>query len=349
MNKNNVFPNNLFNPKVSKYIFIFIIIIILLALFRSESFKSNNKFFFFEFNQDKLKYCQNYGILVYDYNYNGKIDKIRANIGDYIQSLAALQYLPKNCKPYFIDRDSIQFYHGPKVKLIMNGWHILKEGNKYCSTQIIPFFLSYHLENQTNLPTIFTENLKQFSPIGCRDEATKKQLNEYGINSYFSSCLTTTLDIDYLVQEKERTNDIIFIDYKFGQVPKADKFLFSLKKYNFNHIIHTKHKFNLNLTHIERFKLAKSLLEKYSKAKLIITTRIHGALPCLALHTPVILINKKYDYLRYPGLYELLNTIGKNFNKKFEIKVNINDDGYVFNSNMFLKYSDKMKKKFHNF
>ena len=349
MNKNNVFPNNLFNPKVSKYIFIFIIIIILLALFRSESFKSNNKFFFFEFNQDKLKYCQNYGILVYDYNYNGKIDKIRANIGDYIQSLAALQYLPKNCKPYFIDRDSIQFYHGPKVKLIMNGWHILKEGNKYCSTQIIPFFLSYHLENQTNLPTIFTENLKQFSPIGCRDKATKKQLNEYGINSYFSSCLTTTLDIDYLVQEKERTNNIIFIDYKFGQVPEADKFLFSLKKYNFNYIIHTEHKFNLNLNHIERFKLAKSLLKKYSKAKLIITTRIHGALPCLALHTPVILINKKYDYLRYPGLYELLNTIGMNFNKKFEIKVNINDDGYVFNSNMFLKYSDKMKKKFHNF
>lgn len=84
MNKNNVFPNNLFNPKVSKYILIFIIIIILLALFRSELFKSNNKFFFFEFNQDKLKYCQNYGILVYDYNYNGKIDKIRANIGDYI-------------------------------------------------------------------------------------------------------------------------------------------------------------------------------------------------------------------------------------------------------------------------
>ena len=81
MNKNNVFPNNLFNPKVSKYILIFII---LLALFRSELFKSNNKFFFFEFNQDKLKYCQNYGILVYDYNYNGKIDKIRANIGDYI-------------------------------------------------------------------------------------------------------------------------------------------------------------------------------------------------------------------------------------------------------------------------
>ena len=231
----------------------------------------------------------------------------------------------------------------------MNGWHILKEGNKYCSTQIIPFFLSYHLGNQTKLPTMYIENLKKFSPIGCRDETTKRQLNEYRINSYFSSCLTTTLDIDYLVKETERKNNIIFIDYKFGKMPEADKFLFSLKKYNFNHIIHIKHQFNINLNHIERFKLAKKLLVKYSKAKLIITTRIHGALPCLALHTPVILINKEYDYLRYPGLYELLNTIGMNFDKKFEIKVNINDDGYVFNSNKFLKYSDKLKKKFHNF
>lgn len=326
------------------------LIIISSILFgKNTYYKYNNKFFFFEQNQDELNYCQDYGILVYNYSYNGKIDKVRANIGDYIQSLAALQYLPKDCKPYFIDRDSIQYYHGPKVKLIMNGWHILKEGNKYSSTQIIPFFLSYHLENQTNLPSIYIENLKKFSPIGCRDKTTKEQLNKYGINTYFSSCLTTTLDIDYLVKEKERTNDIIFIDYKFRKYPKADKFLRSLKKYNFNHIIYTSHKFNLNLTHIERFKLAKSLLEKYSKAKLVITTRIHGALPCLALHIPVILINKKYDYLRFPGLYELLNTIGINYEKKFEIRVNINDKGFVFNSKKYLKYSDELKNKFQNF
>ena len=106
--------------------------------------------------------------------------------------------------------------------------------------------------------------------------------------------------------------------------------MLSLKRYNFKNIIHTKHKFNLELSHIERFRLAKSLLEKYSKAKLVITTRIHGALPCLAFHTPVIFINKIYDYYRFPGIYELLNTIGINYNKKFEIRVNINNNGFVY-------------------
>ena len=49
------------------------------------------------------------------------------NIGDYIQSLTALQYLPKNCKPYLVDRDTIQFYKGPKIKLIMNSWNRIRK------------------------------------------------------------------------------------------------------------------------------------------------------------------------------------------------------------------------------
>ena len=292
-----------FKSTKSKYIFILIIVVLLLFfLINKKRFgKINNKFFFFEYNQEELNYCQNYGILIYDYYYYGKCSAHRANIGDYIQSLAALQYLPKNCKPYFIDRDSIQYYHGPKVKLIMNAWHSIKEGNKYVSKQIIPFFLSYHL-GKSNLSSLYINTLKKFSPIGCRDINTRDTLNKYGINSYFSSCLTTTLDIDFLSPENKRSNNIIFIDYKFGQFRKADKFLLSLKRYNFKNIIHTKHKFNLELSHIERFRLAKSLLEKYSKAKLVITTRIHGALPCLAFHTPVIFINKIYDYYRFPGI-----------------------------------------------
>ena len=66
-------------------------------------------------------------------------------------------------------------------------------------------------------------------------------------------------------------------------------------------------------SHFERFKYATKLLDKYARAKLVISTRIHGALPCLALKTPIIFVNKHYDN-RYQGLYELLNTIGINSN-----------------------------------
>ena len=90
-------------------------------------------------------------------------------------------------------------------------------------------------------------------------------------------------------------------------------------------------------------------MDKYARAKLIISARIYGSLPCLAFNTPVIFINRKYDYRRFPGLYELLNTIGINSEGKFEIKVNIDDKGFIYNSKDYLEYSKKLKKYLENF
>ena len=104
-----------------------------------------------------------------------------------------------------------------------------------------------------------------------------------------------------------------------------------------------------NLSHIERFKISDSYLKKYARAKLVITTRLHAALPCLSLNTPVILVKKKYDKKRFDGLYKLLNTIGKNSKGKFKIKVNINENGMIFNSNKYKYYSNELKKKVKKF
>ena len=287
--------------------------------------------------------------MIYEYYFDRKVPQSwGTNIGDYIQSLAALQYLPKNCKPYLIDRDEVQFYNGTKVKLIMASWNTLLHDNKYISPQIEPILISYHLNKPDKLPSIYVENMKKFAPIGCRDFKTREQFISYGINAYFTSCLTTTLDIDYAVDKGERTDEIIFIDYKFGKFPKADKFIYSLKAYNFSKITYTYHHFDIKLTHIERFQLSKKLLDKYARAKLVISTRLHGALPSLACNTPVILVNWKYDFRRYPGLYELLNTVGINSKGKFEIKVNIDDKGFVYNPKKYLEYAKKLKEHLKN-
>lgn len=46
-------------------------------------------------------------------------------------------------------------------------------------------------------------------------------------------------------------------------------------------------------TNVKMMDYADTLLRKYSKAKLVITSRIHCALPCLALETPVIFVDSK--------------------------------------------------------
>ena len=66
-------------------------------------------------------------------------------------------------------------------------------------------------------------------------------------------------------------------------------------------------------TNEERFKRAEELLKKYSEARLVITSRIHTALPCTGLETPVIFLQNMDDseesICRFKGLIELLNVV----------------------------------------
>ncbi len=62
-----------------------------------------------------------------------------------------------------------------------------------------------------------------------------------------------------------------------------------------------------------RLKEAERLIKEYSKAGLVITSRIHCALPCLGLGTPVLFVNStdrnEADSCRLKGLLELFHVI----------------------------------------
>lgn len=66
-------------------------------------------------------------------------------------------------------------------------------------------------------------------------------------------------------------------------------------------------------TDMELLSEAERLIKLYAKAKLVITSRIHCALPCLGLETPVIFLRKANDIkassCRFNGLADLFNTI----------------------------------------
>ena len=63
----------------------------------------------------------------------------------------------------------------------------------------------------------------------------------------------------------------------------------------------------------EKFAYAKELLEKYSASKLVVTSRIHCALPSLGMGTPVIYVENvnqpETSFCRLEGLRELFNII----------------------------------------
>lgn len=140
------------------------------------------------------------------------------NIGDYIQSLAQEQFWNKiDC---YVEREKMsEFVSDENVNLIMNGWFLWSADKFPPSDCINPLFISFHL-TPSRIDKVLSnpksvEYLKRYQPIGCRDIDTKEKLEQYGINAYFSGCLTTTLG--YKGFHATKNGNILFIE-PFNQI-----------------------------------------------------------------------------------------------------------------------------------
>jgi hypothetical protein len=56
------------------------------------------------------------------------------------------------------------------------------------------------------------------------------------------------------------------------------------------------------------FRVAEGLLELYVTAGLVLTPRLHAAIPCIAIDTPVVLVTSGLDE-RFRGMSVVMNTL----------------------------------------
>jgi Polysaccharide pyruvyl transferase len=243
--------------------------------------------------------------LVHSEEQFGYISYTSKNLGDDFQSIAALRFLPKNSLP--VDRDTIsKFNHSTTVHTLVNGWFMHRKPDLFDviylwppAQCIDPFFISVHF-TKGFLPKALSEKsvdyLMQHCPIGVRDPFTLNELQKKGIPCYFSGCLTLTLDNPFT----ERENIIYAVDVK-KEVVKY------IKAHTDAKVVEVTHHYS-KLPHMrpeERLEFAQALLEKYQKAKCVVTSRLHATLPCLAFETPVLLLNTQRDQYRFSGLNDL--------------------------------------------
>lgn len=221
------------------------------------------------------------------------------NIGDDIQSYAASQFLPKI--DYVIDREKLDEFIPEKreyVTTIMNGWYMHKKHHFPFSPYIHPLLISMHF-SENDLITkpgyqfldgYTKEFLSSYGKIGCRDESTKKALDTLGYQTYFSGCMTLTLD---KVTKSKRGNYICVVDMKPEFVEKLKVLYPSVEIKEMTHWLIPEEQGKLTL--IERMNRVKEYLAIYQNAKFVVTDRLHVALPCLALETPVLLVYYEHN------------------------------------------------------
>lgn len=299
--------------------------------------------------------------LVYDYKGHDGYMPSSVNLGDYIQTLAALQFYPK--VDGFIDRDSLIDLQDSHGKAIINGWYHLFDGHRL-PENFNPLMVSMNISGFSDNSDFLNvlNSWKRFEPIGCRDENTVKILKEKGIAAYFSSCLTTTFKRVDSARKGVVLSDLLFFKSIFEErgekvfpinrliKKKVREFKYSrllkkiiLKTCNYGkNIKYVTHEAPLSLSHEERFEKARELLDVYSKAELVITSRIHAALPCLGLGTPVILVVHSKDISRYEGLEDLFNHI---YMKEGVVAIKVDNRGRVVNSDSYKKYAERLTEK----
>ena len=301
------------------------------------------------------------------------------NVGDFIQSLAAKQFLPQ--ADVLIDREKLSLYAGNPVKMIMNGWYMTNPKNWPPSDLIDPLFVSFHI-NETVEDSMLSEQsveyLKKHEPIGCRDYHTSEILGKAGIKAYFSGCLTLTLGKSY--KRRPCSGEIIFVDvlnefsklkdlYKHPRITlekvRNGLFFDGFFKHSLMRKMFSKSLLK-NAVYLEQtvemngedlFDYTDRLLKRLAAAKFVVTSRIHIALPCLAMGVPVIFVNGglylSRDIYRLGGLVDLMNQIHidrkHNISANFDVKFPITEDFVFENRNSYLKYAESLSETCEKF
>jgi hypothetical protein len=253
-----------------------------------------------------------YGVVV---NVDGK------NFGDDIQSVAAIELLPH--VDLFLDRENLNFSNiNEEVRFICNGWFMDNPDNWPPANNLSPLFISFHITNwNKSYIKLVGKNLldyyKKYEPIGCRDLYTLDLFKKMGVKAYYSGCLTLTLKNKF--SDSERTNEILLVDPVNHSIPNGmtRKILNSLIPQSLIPSVHSiSHYHDESMDINQCIDHARNLIDRYSKAHLIITSRIHAALPAIALGTPVLFLDLGFEANksrnRFGGILNLFPVLESN-------------------------------------
>jgi len=247
----------------------------------------------------------------------GSLKASTENLGDYIQILACLRLLETlDLRPsIYLDRDTElasaptgEWDSGP-ILLPLSGWfkHMTGSDPQWPPHgRIIPIFIGFHVRPH-QCPALAEpasiEYMKAHGPVGCRDPFTKRVLEEKGVPTYLSHCLSLT----FMRRPREQIGDKVV-------VASRDREILDLlpPEYRRDHLYVNHYDVKNNFS--AYMAAARNVLALYrTQARVVITTFLHCALPCLAMGIPVVVFlpraqnesQRTSDEERFSGLMQI--------------------------------------------
>lgn len=237
------------------------------------------------------------------------------NLGDYIQSYAAIELLKKNGFPGAVicrhNRDELADVHVADAEIIVvQGWFGCKPGTAQLpvNRSFTPLYFGFHLNEGSweylSRSEHFVRAMQEAAPIGCRDYETRGFLRSLGVRAYYSGCLTLTIPRR---QQAPAVGKVYCID----PLPGIEAHL----PFNHTEIVH--------LSQVGSFPSGQSpateedcqRLETMARnrlrllrddATLVVTRRLHVALPALAMGIPTVFLFDDPGHPRIAMMADLL-------------------------------------------
>lgn len=209
------------------------------------------------------------------------------NLGDAMQSLAIqnlyTQMGVKENEIIRIPRSKLGTYTGEYVILPINAMFsgFAKGIDVFdFSEKIKPVFLGLAIRGDSLSPHDI-EFLRRYEPIGCRDEYTFRIIQKYNIVSWLNGCITLT----FPKRKPAKGKKLICVDISDSLIkylPQGQERVF--------------------LSHIEKaqdINMENYVNERYQyykeEAALMVTGRLHCAVPCIAAGIPTIVAKTSYE------------------------------------------------------
>lgn len=264
------------------------------------------------------------------------------NLGDEIQSLASARLLARSgCMvSCLINRerhvltdvvfdghnitavDDTSRAVSTRVKLLHNGW--LDGAYMTWHTDVDALLTSIHInelpkdtsydwlkpQQQVSLLDASYHDFLRRKQIGCRDPFTFAKVIRAGLNAYMSGCITATLGLVSTDASTDATprSGIYLVDVELPSLARYVPADIIARAVVCTHVYDGSPGDTL-----QKFKQAGELLDKYMRAELVITSRLHCALPCLAYGTPVLYYHQYASPadVRYQGAIDTIPVIGR--------------------------------------
>jgi hypothetical protein len=212
------------------------------------------------------------------------------NLGDHIQIISGLRMLSRlGVEPTrYIDRDNeirsvpgLGEEDGP-VGILLNGWFKSNRAEWPPHSKLAPLIVGFHIrlfQCPELLSNASIDFFRLHQPIGCRDMYTESLLRSKGVEAFTTNCLSLTLSrrIEY-----PKTQTEVFV---VSRDERLKEYLPPAIGPYYTFVNH----YSGSSDFAANMRRAEELLEAYrSRAKLMITTLLHCALPAIAMGIPVV-------------------------------------------------------------